>query len=146
MFRQFTTADTEFQSKGGRERALMMSPERRTMVARQAAYRRWYRANADDLERVECYLRLYAKVVARALVEGNDDRVVKAAAAMGQYERMKIVLRRESTKDITPALSENDSGLEAKLAAARQRRTAAMTAEERNQLPADKGPASSERQ
>ncbi len=134
MFRQFTTEDKEFQTKGGRERALAMSPERRTMVARQAAYRRWYRANADDLDRVECYLRLYAKVVARALAEGNDDRVVRAAAAMGQYERMKISLRQARMKDITPALSEIEPGLEEKLAAARQRRTAA----DRNQLLSNK--------
>jgi hypothetical protein len=108
------------------------------MVARQAAHRRWYRVNADDLERVECYLRLYAKVVARALVEGNDDRVVKAAAAMGQYERMKIGLRQGRTKDITPALSET-AELEAKLAAARERREHEMTAQERNPPPDTKG-------
>lgn len=138
MFRQFTIDDTEFQSKGGRERALAMSPERRTMVARQAAHRRWYRPNADDLERVECYLRLYAKVVARALVEGNDDRVVRAAAAMGQYERMRISLRQSRMKDITPALSET-AELEAKLTAAQERRTRAMTAQERNRPQANEG-------
>lgn len=104
------------------------------MVARQAAYRRWYRAKADDLERVECYLRLYAKVVTRALVEGNDDRAVKAAAAMGQYERIKIGLRQGRIKDVTPALSVSDE-LAARLTAPRERRTREMTAPEGNQLP-----------
>lgn len=137
MFRQFTSDDTEFQSKGGHERTLAMSPERRTMVARRAAHQRWYKPNASDLDRVECYLRIYANIVARALAQGNDDRVVRAAAAMGQYERMKITLRQGRTKDITPALSERAFGLEEKLAKARQRRTAALTAGERNQ-PANK--------
>jgi hypothetical protein len=139
MFRQFTTADTELQSKGGRERALAMSPERRTMVARQAAYRRWYRANADDLDRVECYLRLYARIVARALAEGNDDRVVKAASAMGQYERMKITLLQGRMKDVTSALPETDE-LEAKLTATRERRMRDMATQERDQLLTNKSP------
>lgn len=126
MFEPFNSHDTSRQSKGGRNRALAMSPERRQMVSRAAAYKRWYTPTGDALERVECYLRFYAKAVARALAEGNEDRAIRASAAMLAAERMKVALQAASMKDVTPVATEKSSGIDAKLAATRKRRNAAL--------------------
>lgn len=116
----------ETAAAGGLARAAALSPGRRKNIARQAAYSRWYRIGADDMVRCEALLKQLARIVTRALMEGNDDRAIRAIAAMGPYEKYRLFLRTAGGK--AGELPEIDSETERRLRESREKRALALGA------------------
>lgn len=114
-------------SAGGLARAAALSPKRRKNIARMGAYSRWYRINAEDMVRCESMLKQLARIVTRALMEGNDDRAIRAISAMGPWEKYRLFLRTVGTKDVeAPQI---DSDTERRLRESREKRAAALGVE-----------------
>src|SRR5277367_6667643 len=118
---QFTPEDRQ---RGGRARREVLPAEQRQQLATRAAYRRWYRVTDDDVDRIDRHLKVLSKIAAIALADEDHQLAIRAIAAMAPFERMKIMLH-SGLKDVIQI--ENTGDIETKLAAARQRRTAALT-------------------
>jgi len=112
--------------RGGLARAAALSPERRQLIAAQANYARWYGSRGETEHRVDNHLRLLAKLVSKAMAEGDDNRAIRAVSAMASYERMKLIfeLQRKQGKDADPAPL--DDSMARKLDEARRRRALAL--------------------
>ena len=117
----------ELGRKGGQRRLETLSPERRTAVATQAAYRRWYKINGTDLEQCEAALRRLSQIAAKAYQEGNDDRSIRTISAMLGWVKFRVWLTTESGHKGGPPLdveAENDEAAKRLLDARKQRNKA----------------------
>lgn len=89
--------------RGAEARQRNLTPERRSEIATRASYARWYKIAGEDIDRIDSYLRGLALIAAKALAAGDDDKYIRTVGAMGQYERMKLMLRMNRAKDAKPA-------------------------------------------
>jgi hypothetical protein len=121
---QFTPEDRQ---RGGRARRDVLPPQQRQQLATRAAYRRWYRVTDDDVDRIDRHLKVLSKIAAIALADEDHRLALRAIAAMAPFERIKIMLH-SGLKDVIQV--EGQSHIEAKLAAARERRSKSLAGEE----------------
>jgi hypothetical protein len=121
---QFTPEDRQ---RGGRARRDVLPAQQRQQLATRAAYRRWYRVTDEDVDRIDRHLKVLSKIAAIALADEDHPLAVRAIVAMAPFERMKIMLH-SGMKDMIQV--EGQSDIETKLAAARERRSKAMAADE----------------
>lgn len=120
----------ELGRKGGLARMAKLTPERRSLIAATANYKRWYHGKSDTEARIDDHLRALAMIASKGMAEGDDLKVIRAITAMASYERMKMCYE-ASQKDVTDAeASEVDAATEKKLAEARRRRAAALELED----------------
>ena len=99
--------------RGNAARSRKLTPQQRSEIATKASYSRWYKASGEQIERIDSYLRGLALIAAKALAEGNDEKYMRAVTAMGQYERMKLMIEGNRSKDAKPAEEVDEPGAEA---------------------------------
>ena len=77
---------------GGFARARVLSPERRTKIAKQAAYARWYKFDSTDERRIESCLNELSDIAGRLKKKGYLVQAGQMIMGMAQFEKMKIAL------------------------------------------------------
>lgn len=109
----FHTDPKELSQRAAAARREKIPAEKRMEIAAKASYTRWYKASGEQIERIDSYLRGLSLIAAKALAEGNDEKYVRTVTAMGQYERMKLMIEGNRSKDAKPAEEIDEPGAEA---------------------------------
>lgn len=97
----------EERARGAKIRNERMNAYERSQRASHAIYRRWYRINAPDEQRVDRALQILSGIVGDGMAHADYELAMKALQIMLGYERMKIALNKGLiTTSATPATAE----------------------------------------
>lgn len=75
----------------------MIDPEKRRMIARRAAARRWLKLDRGSLDRVNAWLHVLAEKAHKAYLSGDDEMLLRVSASAATWTRIGIVLERNGT-------------------------------------------------
>ena len=92
----------ELSKLGNEARSRKVSAKDRQAIAVKASYARWYKVTDDQMDRIDTYLRGLASIAAQALADGDRAEYRSTITAMGQFERMKLMLESERSKGGKP--------------------------------------------
>jgi hypothetical protein len=122
---KFTDED---RAKARQSRWALMSPEDKRAYMMRLALTRWYKITAEDSERIDRMLIALSRQVASAMLEEDRRGVIVGISAMVPLERIKIMLRQGSMRDVTPGSPiEGQSEIETKLQQASERRRKSLS-------------------
>lgn len=106
------------------------TPYERSMRASMASYRRWYKADAPDMSRVDKALQLLAGIVGDGFATADYEIAMKGLQIMLGYERLKIMLNQGVIKatatPATPEQLEDQAQIEKRLRESLNRRRAKL--------------------